>query len=321
MIWAEDGNAHKDCLAPGNLTGITHPPVDFGVSFQKFRLPFHSRDMNGQRSDAKMKHQEIVYSLAAVILSAGLIAASNPADFGSGRVLLYLYWITRLAIQGTLFLAFRSLLETAGLIGQKPLILTAAAFLLSLVPFVLAVTAFDIVLGFPELGIGAVQSGTASLVREFLLEVGYLSDDHLFLCLLLSLPRLLEWWSPAEISKAPPGVDEATQRAENLSILPMLSPPMEGAIIRMEAQEHYVVVVSTGEQRMVLGRFSDFVSTLPQSFGLQVHRSHWIAANAAQEIFQDKRNMKVRLNNGDVVPVSRRHRDAVTNLLREDNSD
>lgn len=259
-----------------------------------------------------MTRRDIGYVLAVVVLSAGLVAASNPNDFGAGRVLLYLYWITRLAIEAALFLAFRSLVEAGGLIGRRPPILTAVAFLLSLVPFVLAVTAFDIVLGFPELGLGTSRSGGDSFVTEFVLEVGYLTDDHIFLCLLLSLPRLLEWWS----GRAAPDPPADTNTAKDTPLLPMLNPPLDGAIIRLEAQEHYVVVVSTGEQRMVLGRFSDFIATLSPSLGMQVHRSHWIARNAVQEIFHDNRNMKIRLTNGDVVPVSRRYRDSVTHMPR-----
>lgn len=268
--------------------------------------------MNGRRIGTKMTGREIGYLLAVVILSAGLVAASNPSDFGAGRALLYLYWMTRLAIEAALFLAFRSLVEAGGLFGRRPPVLTAVAFLLSLVPFVLAATAFDIVLGFPELGLGTTRPGDGLFVSEFVLEVGYLADDHLFLCLLLSLPRLLEWWSGREATDPP----VETANAEATHFLPMLNPPLDGAIIRLEAQEHYVVVVSTGEQRMVLGRFSDFIATLPPSLGMQVHRSHWIARSAAREVFQDNRNMKIRLTNGDVVPVSRRHRDAASDMLR-----
>lgn len=277
--------------------------------------------MNGQQVDTEMKRQETLYSLAAIVLSAGLVAASNPTDIGTGRIYLYLYWVARLAIEGALFLAFRSLLETSRLIERRPFLLITTAFLLSLIPFVLATTAFDIVLGFPELGLGTVRPEGVSFIREFLLEVGYLADDHLFLCLILSLPRLLEWRRGEIMPDTSPGVAGAISRSDNTLVLPMLTPPLDGAIIRLEAQEHYVVVVSTGEQRMVLGRFSDFVSTLPSSLGMQVHRSHWIASSAAQEVFRDNRNMKLRLSNGDVVPVSRRHRDAVTSMLSSAETD
>lgn len=261
-----------------------------------------------------MKREELLFSLAVILLSAGLVAASNPSDFGLGRILLYLYWVTRFAIEGALFVAFRSLLETGRMFDRRPLVLIASAFLLSLVPFVLATTAFDIVLGFPELGLEQWPATGGSFVGEFLLEIGYLTDDHLFLCLILSLPRLLELRPAGLITNAQSGSTLGVGD-ENAPVLPMLKPPLEGLLIRLEAQEHYVIIVAADEQRMVLGRFSDFISTLPTSLGLKVHRSHWVATDAAVEVFQDNRNMKLRLTNGDVVPVSRRYREAVTDLL------
>ena len=62
---------------------------------------------------------------------------------------------------------------------------------------------------------------------------------------------------------------------------------------------------------MILGRFTDIVATLPASLGLKVHRSHWVARATIAETFTEKRNLKLRLINKDVVPVSRRYRETV----------
>jgi hypothetical protein len=262
-----------------------------------------------------MKHEESLYLLIVIALSGSLVAATNPASFGMERVYLYLYWLVRFAIEGGLFLAFRSLLETGQQLRRRPLILMSLAFVSSLIPFVLATTALDIVLGFPELGLGQAPSDGVSFIREFLFEVTYLADDHLFLCLLLSLPRLLNLLVGEAAPKSPLSAVSGSLPTGPQLVLPMLDPPLNGTVIRLEAQEHYVIVVATGEQRMVLGRFSDFVATLPSSEGQMVHRSHWVAYNAASEVFQENRNMKLRLINGDVVPVSRRYRDAASKIL------
>ncbi len=256
-----------------------------------------------------MKRDEMVYLVAAGALAAGLVAATNPDRFGWDRGFLYLYWLSRIAIEGGLFVAFRSLLETAGRFQQRPELLIALAFLLSLIPFVLATTAFDIILGFPELGLERALAGGPSVVQAFLLEIVYLADDHLFLCVLLSLPRLLKLVADDKTSEARP------RPSREQPLLPMLDPPLDGNVIRLEAQEHYVLIVSTQEQRLVLGRFSDFAATLPESLGLKVHRSHWVANRAAAKAYQENRNMKLRLTNGDVIPVSRRYRKTVAALL------
>lgn len=262
-----------------------------------------------------MKREETLYLSVVILLVGGLVASTNPSSLGVDRLYLFLYWLTRFVIEGGLFIAFRSLLETVEAVRHRPIVLFLTAFATSLVPFVLATTALDIVLGFPELGIEPGPIDGVPFIREFLLEVVYLGDDHLFLCLILSLPRLLGPGRNAAAEADHPPV-AATPVPESQPILPMLDPPLDGEIIRLEAQEHYVIVVSTHEQRMVLGRFSDFAATLPPSLGLKVHRSHWVACFAAREAFEENRNMKLRLSNGDVVPVSRRHRQEVMEMLK-----
>ncbi|MEX3008394.1 LytTR family DNA-binding domain-containing protein [Hoeflea sp. TYP-13] len=259
-----------------------------------------------------MKRAEMLFVLLATLLIAGIISATNPNTFGGKRVFLYTYWLVRISIECGLFIAFRSLLETNGVFSGRRYPLFLTAFFLSLFPFVLATTALDIVLGFPELGLADAGVADDSFISEFFLEVGYLIDDHLFVCLLLSLPRFLIGTGEESglLTETVMSSEEALHAPMN-AILPMLDPPLKGTIIRVEAQEHYVIINSTEEQRMVLGRFSDVVATLPRPLGMQVHRSHWVARAAVAGVFTEKRNMKLRLANGDVVPVSRRYRRSV----------
>ncbi len=255
-----------------------------------------------------MKRAEVIYVFIVSLLVAGLISATNSDSFGSARIYLYLYWLVRIFIECGLFIAFRNLLETNGVLKNRVFRLFSVSFILSLIPFVLAITALDIVLGFPELGLDSTDQSTGFHVTEFLMELIYVADDHLFLCILLSLPRILPlldepMQSYSEI--------EGQTRTKQSSILPMLDPPLSGQLVRVEAQEHYVIINSTDEQRMVLGRFSDLVGTLPPSLGIKIHRSHWVTFDAVEKYFVENRNMKLRLTNGDIVPVSRRYRRTV----------
>jgi hypothetical protein len=255
-----------------------------------------------------MNRTEMLFVLFAALCAAGIVSATNPNSFADQRVFLYLYWLVRIVIECGLFVAFRSLFETTGFFGDRRIALFGAAFAVSLFPFVLAMTALDIVLGFPELGLSTTPLEGDTFLREFLFEIVYLADDHLFVCILLSLPRFLDFQVERGLTEG----EKAEQPALVTGpVLPTLDPPLKGTLVRVEAQEHYVIINSSEEQRMVLGRFSDIVNTLPGPLGLQVHRSHWVARAAVAEAFSEKRNLKLRLANGDVVPVSRRYRDAV----------
>lgn len=264
-----------------------------------------------------MKRSELVYILVITLLAVGLVSATNPNTFGSDRPILYLYWLLRLFIECGLFVAFRSLLDSNDTVRLKPVPLFVSALFLSLVPYVLAMTTFDIVLGVPELGLDGQVPGGGSFFGAFLLEIAYLFDDHLFLCLMVSLPRLLsaqESTGPAfEGMIADHGTSALT---DGRDILPMLDPPLRGKPLRIEAQEHYVVIHATEENRMFLGRFSDVVQSLPDALGLRVHRSHWVAREEVSEVFVERRNTKLRLRNGEVVPVSRRYRRVVADQFK-----
>jgi len=66
---------------------------------------------------------------------------------------------------------------------------------------------------------------------------------------------------------------------------------------------------------MVLNRFSDVINDLTETNGLQVHRSHWVAMSAIEDVEQNGQSMQLRLVTGDSVPVSRSYRKATQTAL------
>ena len=243
--------------------------------------------------------------LAVLFVTAHLPPADSPMQVAG----FYLYWLFRIAIEALFFLLIRAALTTY--VGDRLGFwrLTALAILTSHIPFVLSVTALDIVLGYPELGIGAEGGEAQSRLTAFLLEMVYLADNHLGLCLLLSLPR---WLTKPSAT----GSSELAHETQS-TLLSSLHPPLQGDIIWVEAQEHYVRVTTDQESRMVLARFSDVVRELTDQGGLQVHRSHWIRKAAILTTRKRGQNLQLELNSGDLVPVSRSYRQQVMRLLEQ----
>lgn len=233
--------------------------------------------------------------------AAVLIAASESAlAQGIGIVGVYAYWITRILTEAMLFFAFREVVERYLLPRRSVLVTGMVAYGLSLVPFVLAITAFDLVLGYPELGMQAGDGGDNGGGRliEFGLELIYLSDNHLALCLLLSTPRLFRLRGP----------DTTGPQPDDTSILKNLEPAVKGDVLWLAAQEHYVQITTTREVRTELYRFSDLVRNLQAADGMQVHRSHWVAFAAIADMTRAGQSTRVTLTTGDTVPVSRTYR-------------
>ncbi len=255
-----------------------------------------------------MHNREELYMALTALFAALLIAASQVAE--NAPVSLpgaYLYWIVRIFIEALLFFSARQALEKYLPDTTSFAWLTGLAIVISHVLFVLSVTAMDIVLGYPELGIEAAGNNVQSRVTAFALELLYLSDNHIALCLLLSLPRLA-------LRTAGDAANLATVTSDTL--LSAINPPLAGQILWVEAQEHYVRITTSQEARMVLSRFSDIVRELPGDQGMQVHRSHWIARSAVADAIREGQNMKLVLHSGDSVPVSRSFRSSVEERLQ-----
>lgn len=207
------------------------------------------------------------------VLSASLIASHGTAtvDFG-GIVGSYFYWLVRIAIEVAFFIGVWTVIIKYRATSLSYLWLFSLAVLVSHIPFVLTVTALDIVLGFPELGLDSAAPIDQSRFWAFGLELVYLFDNHIIICLLVSLPRL--YISALEVKN-----EKQSQIVSN-TFLSTIEPPLLGSILWVEAQEHYVRIITDEENRMVLARFSDIVRELEGQDGMQVHRSHWVARKA-----------------------------------------
>ena len=255
----------------------------------------------------------LIGALAALLLAASGFGQTSDSSL-PGR---YVYWLVRIAIEGALFILVRDAVERYFDGGRPAWMVIGIAILISLFPFVLAITALDIILGFPELGIENAAAVSSTRLKEFGLELLYLLDNHIFLCILLAVPRYLlasESSRKTELDFAS-GTDETVPT--NGRLLAELDPPLNGDLMWAEAQEHYVRLTTSEETRMVLHRFADVLRGLSDDAGLQVHRSHWVAFDAVSEVFKQGTNLRLRLHTGDIIPVSRSYRAETEKKLKE----
>jgi hypothetical protein len=255
-----------------------------------------------------MESQESRFMVAIVVLAAALVAAHGPFASEPQTVPLnYIYWVTRFTVESLLFFFIRSVFEDYLADRFDFAAITSLAIAVSHLPFVLSVTAFDIALGYPELGIEAGSDLSQPRLSALMLEMVYLADNHVALCLLLSIPR---WMAPSKAS--PP--DDTSLTAVPATLLSTLDPPLDGDVIWVEAQEHYVRITTPRETRMILARFSDILRELSTKRGMQVHRSHWVLETAIVEQTKSGQNLNLILSTGDTVPVSRSYRKRIEAL-------
>ena len=258
-------------------------------------------------------------TVCAVALLAACILAANGVGGGGlvGWIGGYAYWIARIAIETALFFMALVVIEKylSERLSQRSIF--ALAWLVSLVPFTLAITTFDLILGLPELGFNGADGNSVAGLPAFLKELIYLSDNHLALCALVMFPRFLAARMPARASDNETVADrlatgaDATRQPPPSSFLASIEPPLNGRIIWIEAQEHYIRINTENESRMVLHRFTDAIRELPASAGMQVHRSHWVCFSDIKALKREGQRLRLLLSSGDYVPVSRSYRQQV----------
>jgi hypothetical protein len=78
-----------------------------------------------------------------------------------------------------------------------------------------------------------------------------------------------------------------------------------GALIAISVEDHYVRIITTKGEEMVLMRLSDAIGETAPSAGLQVHRSHWVAIDHVTAVERVKDRATLTLSSGHIIPVSR----------------
>ncbi|MGB3244809.1 MAG: LytTR family DNA-binding domain-containing protein [Sulfitobacter sp.] len=83
-----------------------------------------------------------------------------------------------------------------------------------------------------------------------------------------------------------------------------------GALIRIEAQDHYLNVITAKGNALILLRLAEAVAELEGAGGLQVHRSHWVSLDAVQSHRRSEGRDILQVSDGSSIPVARTRRDA-----------
>ena len=273
-----------------------------------------------------------LWGLVVTVLIGLLLGAHQRHAFGDSPLpLSYGYWILRLLMAYLLFAGALALLELSPLAARVSwLWLALAAALITLPLFTLCVTMLDLLLGEPEFGpagFGIDSSGATlspgAMVALFGMESLYHLDNHLALCALIVVPRLMLQPRPETARQAArPGAAAlpslvAGPEPAAPAFLERFDPPVTGSLLAVQAQEHYVRVITSDGAPCTLYRFGDAPRELEGLSGLQVHRSFWVADAGVAALKNGRRGLRIVLRNGEQVPVSARHADLVQRRFGE----
>jgi len=132
-----------------------------------------------------------------------------------------------------------------------------------------------------------------------------------------SIPGLgLRWYffkEPAAAEQPNPGV--------SIPDLPRLARRLPDnfpyPVLRLTVDDHLVEVIGSGGSHQIRLRFGDAIDEMDPVEGFCTHRSHWVTRDAVVGTERDNGQLRVRMTNGDLVPVSRKYRHNL-DYLKED---
>ncbi|MEH6644828.1 LytTR family DNA-binding domain-containing protein [Sulfitobacter sp.] len=100
------------------------------------------------------------------------------------------------------------------------------------------------------------------------------------------------------------------EKVQSDTFLRRLPIELRAPLVRIEAQDHYLNVVTAKGNTLILMHLGDATAEL-SGLGIQVHRSHWVAPAAVKTRRREKGRDLLVMADGAEVPVSRSYRAAV----------
>ena len=113
--------------------------------------------------------------------------------------------------------------------------------------------------------------------------------------------------SASNVAQASPASRATAGRPALLDRLPVAK---RGSLIRLEVQDHYVLVVTASGTELLLMRLGDAIAETGDDTGRQIHRSHWVSDAGVSSIIREggkNPRLAVETTDGQLLSVSRSH--------------
>lgn len=105
---------------------------------------------------------------------------------------------------------------------------------------------------------------------------------------------------PASSPVALPAVDPPLP-----NFMKLIRPDLRGDVIFLKSELHYLTVVTTMGQSLILYTLRDAAAELPTGTGIQIHRSYWANLRHVAAVTTTGRRMTLKMTDGSILAVSR----------------
>lgn len=259
------------------------------------------------------------YTLLLLFTAFNLSSHSFAYWPGDSWWLRSAYWVLYLSMALSLIFGIFYILGRAFPCHSEH-VLFAVAVLLSWLPFGLAITMVDIATARPETSYAIRELQESGFIPTLLPAlISILLPKHLVLGSLIYLLRFYVTITPLGFDSQPKDIEQAPEEISdqkiiledskvpvNTGFMSKLSVSVRAEPLLLQAQEHYLSVTTKRGEELILYKFGQAINEISADYGLQVHRSFWVAKQNIKGWINQAPGIKVVLHHGGDVPVSRR---------------
>lgn len=160
------------------------------------------------------------------------------------------------------------------------------------------------------LGIDAVFQGDPLNPTELLDEFQGVAPPVILCWLAINAPWVLGF-RLRSVAGPDTGSRDSRSGQPAAAFMAMVPGALRGELLYLEAELHYVAVVTSRGRALILYNLRDAIDELVDRPGVQPHRSYWVSAEHVTDLKRRGRQGLLCISNGDQVPVSRRNLAAV----------
>lgn len=99
--------------------------------------------------------------------------------------------------------------------------------------------------------------------------------------------------------------DPNRKSPRKVELMARLNIQNRGTLLYLSMQDHYVNVVTSRGQELILMRMSDAIKEATDIVGVKIHRSHWVAVEGIKSVSRKSGGYQVEMLDGEKLPVSR----------------
>lgn len=247
----------------------------------------------------------------AIALVLALLFALIDSNYNLPFYLQLPLWLYQSFVPMTfMLLSHKGLAHFAGFNTLNPWLKLLLSGLVGAICFVPLALGIDLLLK-----LEAVPTNLSSLGQALGHEISGVVPPVVLCWLAINTPWVLGFKMVIPSTKPSPAnslQDEVLTNSQSDALQALLPKAKQGELLYLKSELHYLLVVTSAGQTLILANLKDAIVLCAHIEGIQPHRSYWVSKTAIKTLRKAGREGVLILHNGLEIPISRHKLSQVT---------